>query len=83
MAKQKSSQHRQRPTNTSLSRNCNSGIAFGHYRCPIFEDHGEKKARQEKLDEAMVNSAFSEEDERRTAWIDYYVANGQLTKQRH
>ena len=37
-----------------------------------------KKARQEKLDEAMVNSAFSEEDERRTAWIDYYVANGQL-----
>ncbi len=37
-----------------------------------------KKARQEKLEEAMVNSAFSEEDERRTAWIDYYVANGQL-----
>ena len=37
-----------------------------------------KKSRKERLDEAMVNSAFSEEDERRTAWIDYYVANGQL-----
>ena len=37
-----------------------------------------KKAKQEKLEEAMVNSAFSEEDERRTAWIDFYVANGQL-----
>ena len=31
-----------RPTNTSLSRNCDCSIAFGHYRCPIFEDHGEK-----------------------------------------
>ena len=26
----------------------------------------------------MVNDAFSEDEERRTAWIDYYVANGQL-----
>ena len=41
-----------------------------------------KKSRQEKLDEAMVNSAFSEEDERRTAWIDYYIANGQLEEAR-
>ena len=40
------------------------------------------RARQEKLDEAMINSAFSEEDERRTAWIDYYVANGQLDEAR-
>ena len=30
----------------------------------------------------MVNSAFSEEDERRTAWIDYYVTNGQLDEAR-
>ena len=30
----------------------------------------------------MVNSAFSEEDERRTAWIDYYIANGQLEEAR-
>ena len=41
-----------------------------------------KKSRKERADEAMVNSAFSEEDERRTAWIDYYVANGQLDEAR-
>lgn len=40
------------------------------------------KSRKERIDEAMVNSAFSEEDERRTAWIDYYVANGQLDEAR-
>ena len=40
------------------------------------------KARREQDDEAMVNSAFSEEGERRTAWIDYYVANGQLDEAR-
>ena len=40
------------------------------------------KARKEKADEAMVISAFSEEDERRTAWIDYYVTNGQYDEAR-
>ena len=40
------------------------------------------KSRKERIDEAMVNSAFSEEDERRTAWIDYYLANGQLDEAR-
>ena len=40
------------------------------------------KSRKERIDEAMVNSAFSEENERRTAWIDYYVANGQLDEAR-
>ena len=40
------------------------------------------KSRKERFDEAMVNSAFSEENERRTAWIDYYVANGQLDEAR-
>ena len=36
------------------------------------------KSKKEKLEEMMVNDAFSEDGERRTAWIDYYVANGQL-----
>ena len=36
------------------------------------------KSKKEKLEEMMVNDAFSEDEERRTAWIDYYVANGQL-----
>ncbi|MFL2882531.1 MAG: hypothetical protein ACJ0CN_05090 [Candidatus Poseidoniaceae archaeon] len=36
------------------------------------------KSKKEKLEEIMVNDAFSEDEERRTAWIDYYVANGQL-----
>ena len=41
------------------------------------------KARQQKAEESMMNSAFSdEEEERRTAWIDYYVANGQLEEAR-
>lgn len=40
------------------------------------------KSRKERRDEVMVNSAFSEEDERRTAWIDYYVENGQLDEAR-
>ena len=43
---------------------------------------GRTKARKEKLKEIMVNNAFSEEDERRLAWIDYYVANGQLDEAR-
>ena len=43
---------------------------------------GRNKARKEKLEEIMVNKAFSEEDERRLAWIDYYVANGQLDEAR-
>ena len=43
---------------------------------------GRTKARKEKLEEIMVNNAFSEEDERRLAWIDYYVANGQLDEAR-
>ena len=36
------------------------------------------KSKKEKLEEIMVNNAFSEDEERRTAWIEYYVANGQL-----
>ena len=36
------------------------------------------KSKKQKLEEIMVNDAFSEDEERRTAWIDYYVANGQL-----
>ena len=30
----------------------------------------------------MVNLAFSEDEERRLAWIDYYVTNGQLDEAR-
>ena len=36
------------------------------------------KSKKEKLEEIMVNDAFSEDEERRGAWIEYYVANGQL-----
>ena len=36
------------------------------------------KSKKKRLEEIMVNDAFSEDEERRTAWIDYYVANGQL-----
>ena len=40
------------------------------------------KSRREQVNEAKVNSAFSDEDERRNAWIEYYVADGQLDKAR-
>ena len=40
------------------------------------------KSRRERVNEAKVNSAFSDEDERRNAWIEYYVADGQLDKAR-
>ena len=36
------------------------------------------KSKKGKLEEIMVNNAFSEDEERRDAWIEYYVANGQL-----
>ena len=36
------------------------------------------KSKKGKLEEIMVNEAFSEDEERRGAWIEYYVANGQL-----
>ena len=43
---------------------------------------GRKKALKHKAEENMVNLAFSEDEERRLAWIDYYVTNGQLDEAR-
>ena len=43
---------------------------------------GKKRALRGKVEENMVNLAFSEDEERRLAWIDYYVANGQLDEAR-
>ncbi len=39
---------------------------------------GRKKANKAREDEEMINEAFSEKEERRLAWIDFYVANNQL-----
>tara|TARA_Y100000766_G_scaffold203742_1_gene175665 strand:- start:75 stop:605 length:531 start_codon:yes stop_codon:yes gene_type:complete len=39
---------------------------------------GKKRTMRSKAEENMVNLAFSEDEERRLAWIDYYVSNGQL-----
>lgn len=39
---------------------------------------GKKKLMKIKAEEKMMDMAFSEEEERRLAWIDHYVASGQL-----
>ena len=39
---------------------------------------GKKKLMKVKAEEKMMDMAFSEEEERRLAWIDHYVASGQL-----
>jgi len=39
---------------------------------------GRKKISKGKNEEVMINQAFSEEEERRLAWVDFYVANNQL-----
>ena len=41
-----------------------------------------RKASAERAEERKVNLAFSEEEERRLAWIDHYVAAGQLDEAR-
>jgi hypothetical protein len=39
---------------------------------------GKKKLMKAKAEEKMMDLAFSEEEERRLAWIDHYVSSGQL-----
>ncbi len=41
-----------------------------------------RKASGERADELKVNMAFSEEEERRQAWIEHYVAAGELDEAR-
>jgi hypothetical protein len=41
-----------------------------------------RKTSAERAEERKVNLAFSEEEERRLAWIDHYVAAGQLDEAR-
>ena len=41
-----------------------------------------RKASVERAEERKVNLAFSEEEERRLAWVDHYVAAGQLDEAR-
>ena len=39
---------------------------------------GKKKHVKSRVEEEMMDMAFSEEEDRRLAWIDHYVASGQL-----
>ena len=41
-----------------------------------------RKASAERAEERKMDAAFSEEEERRLAWIDHYVAAGQLDEAR-
>jgi len=41
-----------------------------------------RKASAGRAEERKVNLAFSEEEERRLAWIDHYVAAGELDEAR-
>jgi hypothetical protein len=41
-----------------------------------------RKASAERAEERKMDVAFSEEEERRLAWIDHYVAAGQLDEAR-
>ena len=41
-----------------------------------------RKSSAARAEERKVNLAFSEEEERRLAWIDHYVAAGQLDEAR-
>ena len=48
----------------------------------IAKASSKRKASAERAQEAKMDIAFSEEEERRLAWIDHYVAAGQLDEAR-
>ena len=48
----------------------------------IAKASGRRKASAEREEERKMDLAFSEEEERRLAWINHYVAAGQLDEAR-